>query len=170
MECLFFISFSSSILLACYDGTCYLDETLHCNMYVQLLNGCNLCVCATCYICMYDETYVLLNSPVKYIYICHIYLLWKLLDLKKTGKKAIMQALCRLPPTAKGSLPSAVDGKEATWQATVLPGRLTYLVSLPTVADGKENFFLPTAADGKGLPMFAVSGRWQRLAVNHLTE
>ena len=33
MECLFFLSFSSSILLACYDGTCYLDETLHCNMY-----------------------------------------------------------------------------------------------------------------------------------------
>ena len=49
-----------------------------------------------------------------------------------------MQALCRLPLTAKGSLPSAADGKEATWQATVLPGRLTYLVSLPTVADGKE--------------------------------
>ena len=49
-----------------------------------------------------------------------------------------MQALCRLPPTAKGSLPSAADGKEATWQATVLPGKLTNLVSLPTVADGKE--------------------------------
>ena len=81
-----------------------------------------------------------------------------------------MQALCRLPPTAKGSLPSAADGKEATWQATVLPGRLTNLVSLPTVADGKGKKTLPTAADGKGLPMFAVSGRWQRLAVNHLTE
>ena len=63
-----------------------------------------------------------------------------------------MQALCRLPPTAKGSLPSAADGKEATWQATVLPGRLTNLVSLPTVADGKEEKTLPTAADGKGLP------------------
>ena len=69
-----------------------------------------------------------------------------------------MQALCRLPPTAKGSLPSAADGKEATWQATVLPGRLTNLVSFPTVADGK------------GLTKFAVSGRRQRLAVNHLTE
>ena len=63
-----------------------------------------------------------------------------------------MQALCRLPPTAKGSLPSAADGKEATWQATVLPGRLTNLVSLPIVADGKEKKTLPTAADGKGLP------------------
>ena len=60
-----------------------------------------------------------------------------------------MQALCRQPPTAKVSLPSAADGKEATWQATVLPGRLTYLVSLPTVADGKEKKTLPTAADGK---------------------
>ena len=77
----------------------------------------------------------------------------------------------------------SADGKEATWQATVLPGRLTYLVSLPTVADGKEkkNFAysggrqrgkktLPTATDGKGLPMLADSGRRQRLAVNHLTE
>ena len=95
----------------------------------------------------------------------------KIVGFKKNRKKrANMQALCRLPPTAKGSLPSAADGKEATWQATVLPGRLTNLVSLPTVADGKEKKTLPTAADGKGLPMFAVSGRRQRLAVNHLTE
>ena len=72
-----------------------------------------------------------------------------------------MQALCRLPPTAKGSLPSAADGKEATWQATVLPGRLTNLVSLPSAADGKGFAVrggrqrvktLPTTADGKGLP------------------
>jgi len=63
-----------------------------------------------------------------------------------------MQALCRLPPTAKSSLPSAADGKEATWQAAVLPGRLTNLVSLPTVADGKEKKTMPIAADGKGLP------------------
>ena len=61
-----------------------------------------------------------------------------------------MQALCRLPPTAKGSLPSAADGKEATWQATVLPGKLTNLVSLPTVADGKEK------------KNFAYSGERQR--------
>ena len=76
----------------------------------------------------------------------------------KQKKRANMQALCRLPPTAKGSLPSAADGKEDTLQATVLPGRLTNLVSLPTVADGKEK------------KKFAVSGRRQRLAVNHLTE
>ena len=79
----------------------------------------------------------------------------KIVGFKKTGENAIMQALYRLPPTAKGSLPSAADGKEATWQATVLPGRLTNLVSLPTVADGKG---------------FAVRSGWQRPAVNHLTE
>ena len=62
----------------------------------------------------------------------------KIVGFKKIEKRDNMQALCRLPPTAKGSLPSAADGKEATWQATVLPGRLTYLVSLPIVADGKE--------------------------------
>ena len=62
----------------------------------------------------------------------------KIVGLKKQKKRDNMQALCRLPPTTKGSLSSAADGKEATWQATVLPGRLTYLVSLPTVADGKE--------------------------------
>ena len=66
-----------------------------------------------------------------------------------------MQALCRLPLTAKGSLPSAADGKEAMWQATVLPGRLTNLVSLPTVADSKG---------------FAVRSGRQRPVVNNLTE
>ena len=71
----------------------------------------------------------------------------KIVGFKKTGKKANMQALCRLPLMANGSLLSAADGKEATWQATVLPGRLTNLVSLPTVADGKD---------------FAVRGRRQR--------
>ena len=85
----------------------------------------------------------------------------KIVGLKKQKKRANMQARCRLPPTAKGSLPSAADGKEATWQATVLPGRLTNLVSLPTVADGKGFAVrggrkrvktLPTMADGKGLP------------------
>ena len=33
-----------------------------------------------------------------------------------------MQALCRLPPTATSSLPSAADGKEATWHPAVLSG------------------------------------------------
>ena len=62
----------------------------------------------------------------------------KIVGVKNRKKRDNMQDLCRLPPTAKRSFPSAADGKDATWQATVLPGRLTYLVSLPTVADGKE--------------------------------
>ena len=41
---------------------------------------------------------------------------------KKQKKRPNMQALCRLPPTATGSLPSAADGKEATWHPAVLPG------------------------------------------------
>ena len=67
-----------------------------------------------------------------------------------------MQDLRRLPSTAKGSLPSVADGKEATWQA--IPGRLTNLVSLPTVADGK-GFAV------RGRRQRAYSGRQQRLAV-----
>ena len=84
----------------------------------------------------------------------------KIVGLKKTEKRANMQALCRQPPMPKVSLPSAADGKEATWQATVLPGRLTNLVSLPTVVDGigfavgggrQRVKTLPTVADGKAL-------------------
>ena len=55
-----------------------------------------------------------------YLYMSYIFAL-KIVGFKKTEKRANMQALCRLPPTAKSSLPSAVDGKEATWQPTVLP-------------------------------------------------
>ena len=62
----------------------------------------------------------------------------KIVGLKKHKKKRQYAGSLSSAMTAKGSLPSAADGKEATWQATVLPGRLTYLVSLPTVADGKE--------------------------------
>ena len=43
----------------------------------------------------------------------------KIVGLKKTEKRANMQALCRQPSTAKVSLPSAADGEEATWQETV---------------------------------------------------
>ena len=89
-----------------------------------------------------------MNACEIYLYMSYIFAV-KIVGLKKTEKKS----------QYAGSLPSATDGKEATWQATVLPGRLTILVSLPTVADGKEKKTLPTAADGKGLPMFAVSGR-----------
>ena len=157
MECLFLISFSSSILLACYDGTCYLDETLHCSMYMDgtmCMDGTCLCmnnVYGWNWCDMWYETYVL---DMWYIFVV-IYICCENCWIKKTKKRDNMQALCRLPPTAKGSLPSAADGKEATWQATVLPGRLTNLVSLPIVADGKG---------------FTVRSGRQRPAVNHLME
>ena len=46
----------------------------------------------------------------------------KIVGYKKNQKKEAMQALCRLPPTATASLPSAADGKEDTWHPAVLPG------------------------------------------------
>ena len=111
MECLFFLSFTSSILLACYDGTCYLDQTLHCNMYMDgtmCMDGTSLCMnnvygwdwCDMCWIC--DMWYVLDMCWVcagYETYICDM--CCKLWDLIKTEKTDNMQALCRLPPTAK---------------------------------------------------------------------
>ena len=44
---------------------------------------------------------------------------------KAPAKKATVNscfAVCFLVADGKGSLPSAADGKEATWQPTVLPG------------------------------------------------
>ena len=46
----------------------------------------------------------------------------KMVGYKKKQKKEPLQALSRLPPTATASLPTAEDGKEATWQPPVLPG------------------------------------------------
>ena len=140
MECLFFISFSSSILLACYDGTSYLDETLHCNMYgwnnvyVQLA--------------MYEWMKVM-------CWICDIYLLSyifavKIVGLKKIEKRANMQALCRLPPTAMASLPTSRGRQMRHVAANCASWELTHLVSLPKVADDK------------GRKNFAISGGRQR--------
>ena len=56
-----------------------------------------------------------------YLYMSYIFAV-KIVGLKKSEKRDNMQALCRLPPTATGPLPSAVDGKEATWHPAVLPG------------------------------------------------
>ena len=41
---------------------------------------------------------------------------------RKQKKVVTIQALWRLPPMAKGPLPSATDGKEAMWQQPVQPG------------------------------------------------
>ena len=122
----------------------------------------------------------------KYIYICHLYFLCKLWDLIKNRKTANMQALCRLPPTAKRSLPSAADGKEATWQPTVLPGSWPiWSVCLQWQTAKSKQFCRQRrtakachvvtcrwhhTADGKDTRNFAVSGRRQRPAVSHLTD
>ena len=154
MECLFFLWWNFALYLACYDGTCYLDETLQCNMY---MDG-TMCMDGTwwnllMYECMELMCWIyVIWMPVKYIYICHIYLLWKLLDLIKNRKKS----------QYAGSLPSATDGnglfavcrgrQRSHVAANCASWELTHLVSLPTVADGKEYTILPSAADGKGLP------------------
>ena len=154
MECLFFLSFSSSILLACYDGTCYLDETLHCNMY-----GWNLLMYEQC-VWLKLMWYVIWNLCAgyviwKYIYICHIYFLCKLWDLIKNRKNS----------QYAGSLPSATDGnglfavshrrQRSHVAANCASWELAHLVSLPTVANDK---------------FFAICSGRQRPAVNHLTE
>ena len=112
MECLFFLSFSSIILLACYVGTCYLDETLHCNMY-----GWNLLMyewIELAYVWMYG-TYVLdicdMNACEIYLYMSYIFAV-KIVGFNKKQKKEPIcrlfavchrrqRALCRQPQTAK---------------------------------------------------------------------
>ena len=142
--------------------TCYVDETLHCNIYMDgtmCMDGTCLCmnnVYGWNWCDMWYETYVL-----DMCWICDmklIYFLCKLWDLIKNRKNR----------QYAGSLPSATDGKElfavcrgrqrnhvaancASWE-------LTHLVSLPTVADGKDfavrgrrqrTCTLPSVADGK---------------------
>ena len=146
MECLFFFFHSLLVFLACYDGTMCM-----CNLLC--MNGWN-------YICMYDETYVLDMS-----YVCCEITLWNISIyviyiccencwIKKTEKEP-MQALCRLPPTATGSLPSTADGKEATWQLPVLSGSWPIWLLCLQWRTAKP---LPTVADDKA---FAYSGRRQ---------
>ena len=134
--------------------TCYVWWNYACNIYGWMMKLCvGYLICLLC------------NGLLKYIYICHIYLLWKLLDLIKNRKRANMQALCRLPPTATGSLPSAADGKEAAWQPTVLPGswpiwsvclQWQTAKTLPSVADGKEPALCHQRRPAKNLPSSAV--------------
>ena len=179
MECLFFLSFSSSILLACYDGTCYLDETLHCNMYgwnnvyVQLAmyEWMELYMYARWNLCAGYVICLLLNSPVKYIYICHIFAV-KIAGLKNTEKRGTFavsrwwqRRLCRLPRTAKkprgghlcslGADPFGQFAYSGGRQRLSYSGRRQRLVPQWRPADvirrtAKAGCSLPSAADGKG--------------------
>ena len=157
MECLLFLWWNFALYLACY-----LHDTLHCNIYMDgtmCMDGTSLCMnnvygwnwCDTWY-----ETYVL-----DMCWICDmklIYFLCKLWDLIKNRKNR----------QYAGSLLSATDGKElfavccrrqrSHVAANCASWELTHLVSLPTVADGKDfavrgrrqrTCTLPSVADGK---------------------
>ena len=159
MECLWW---NFALYLACYDRTCYLDENLHCNMYMDgtclCMNnvyGWNLLMYEQC-VWMKLMWYVIWNLCAgyviwKYIYICHIYFLCKLWDLIRNRKNS----------QYAGSLPFATDGKEATWQPTVLPGswpiwsvclQWQAAKTLPSVADGKEPALCHQWQTAKNLP------------------
>ena len=119
MECLLFLWWNFALYLACYDGTCYLDHTLHCNIYMDgtmCMDGTCLCmnnVYGWNWCDMWYETYVLDMCWIcagYETYICDM--CCKLWDLIKKQKKQTIcrlfavchrrqRALCRLPRTAK---------------------------------------------------------------------
>ena len=145
----------------CYGSlhlTCYVDETLHCNIYMDgtmCMDGTCLCmnnVYGWNWCDMWYETYVLDMWYETYIFSVQI------VGFNKKQKKQTIcrlfavchrrqRALCRLPRTAK-SLPSATVGKLTKWvssqeaqlAATWLLCRLrqTAKRSLASVAGGKE--------------------------------
>ena len=144
MECLFFLSFSSIILLACYDGTCYLDETLYGwnNVYVQLAmyEWMELYMYARWNLCAGYVICSLLNSPVKYIYIyiyiCHIFAV-KIAGFKKTEKKGFAYSgkRQRMPTFAYSSTRQSLVPQ---WRpADVIRRTAKAGCSLQSVADGK---------------------------------
>ena len=140
-----------------YVWTMCMDETdVICDMWYE-----------TYVLDMWYETYVL---DMWYIFAV-IYICCENCWSKKNRKKR----------QYAGSLPSATDGKEifaisSAWQRGHVAGNCASWEAdlFGQFANSgwrqREKKTLPTAADGKGLPMFAVSGRRQRLAVNHLTE
>ena len=149
MECLLFLWWNFALYLACY-----LHDTLHCNIYMDgtmCMDGTSLCmnnVYGWNWCDMWYETYVLDMCWIcagYETYICDMCCkLWDLIKNRKNRQYA-------------GSLPSATDGKElfavcrgrqrSHVAANCASWELTHLVSLPTVADGKD---------------FAVRGRRQR--------
>ena len=140
MECYFMYGWNF-FMYEMMDGTCLCMKWWMDLVYVW--NDVWTCLCDEC----------LWN-----ISICHIYFLCKLWDLTKNRKNR----------QYAGSLPSATDGKElfavcrgrqrSHVAANCASWELTHLVSLPTVADGKDfavrgrrqrTCTLPSVADGK---------------------
>ena len=158
MECLFYSSCSSLLILVTLAMECLfmygwnlfmyemMDGTCLCNMYGWnllmdlLMNACEI----------HELAYGLAYECLWNISICHIYFLCKLWDLTKNRKNR----------QYAGSLPSATDGnglfavsrrrQRSHMAANCASWELTHLVSLPTVADGKDT------------RKFAYSGRRQR--------
>ena len=153
--------------------TCYVWWNYACNIYGWMMKLCvGYLICLLC------------NGLLKYTYICHIYLWWKLLDLIKNRKKS--QYACSLSSATYGDgLFAVCRGRQRSHMASSCASwELTHLVSLPTVADGKDfaisgrrqrTCHVVTCrwhhtADGKDTRNFAVSGGRQRPAVSHLTD
>ena len=123
----------------------------YCNMYGWMH------VCGTCYVwlmelCMYDEI-ICVGYLICLLWTCHVKNIYVSSICCENGwvyeKTEAMQALCRLPLTATGSLPSAVDGKEATWQPPVLPGSWPIWSVCLQWQTAKAWGSLPSATDGK---------------------
>ena len=98
MECLLFLWWNFALYLACYDRTCYLDETLHCNMY---MDGTCLCMNNVYgWNLLMDETDVICDMKLMcwigdmeiYLYMSYIFAV-KIVGLKKNRKK---ETICRL--------------------------------------------------------------------------
>ena len=152
----------------------------YCNMYGWMH------VCRTCYVwlmelCMYDEI-ICVGYLICLLWTCHVKNIYVSSICCENGwvyeKTEAMQALCRLPLTATGSLPSAADGKEATWHPAVLPGSWpiwSVCLQWQTAKSKRVCRQRRTAkachvvtcrwhhtADGKDTRKFAVSGGRQR--------
>ena len=124
MECLLFLWWNFALYLACY-----LHDTLHCNIYMDgtmCMDGTSLCmnnVYGWNWCDMWYETYVLDMCWIcagYETYICDM--CCKLWDLIKNRKNRQYAGSLLSATDGKEPLPSAADGKEATWQPTVLPG------------------------------------------------
>ena len=130
----------------CMDGTCLCMNNVYgwnwCDMWYETY------VLDMCWICAGYETYI-----------CDM--CCKLWDLIKNRKNR--QYAGSLPSATDGTepLPSAADGKEASWQPTMLPGswpiwsvclQWQTAKTLPSVADGKEPALCHQWQTAKNLP------------------
>ena len=154
MECLFYSSSSCLLILVTLAMECFFMYGWNFFMY-EMMDG--TCLCMKWWmdlVCVWNDVWTCLCDECLWnISICHIYFLCKLWDLTKNRKNRQYAGSLPCATDGKEPLPSAADGKEATWQPTVLPGswpiwsvclQWQTAKTLPSVADGKES-----VADGK---------------------